>query len=1110
MAIESPKPVDNMNNNTTKYINYCKKGKTTSPQTENNQSPNNNNQEKPQRTSTFDVYVTTTCFHIATLLANLFKKCQVEKVFVLYGTWVIWSGWAMCLWLINPDPLSPRTLTTGSTRGFYYINGNGTIVLYDFEAFIQPMDVSPFLMHGKWTSTTLPILSFFLLLAIRRNHWGLLTWEHLVVLESTNSLKYYRTWCIAGAGAGWILLWEAIKFWCHVPFAYTSSTDENIIFYRTDITRFPGLLNILLVCFVSGLFMLCWWSFWTFQYKGVVWKKELKEGVVVWSSNGLIQVGAYHLYQAEESLKTLKQVVSEPGWKKILTHKSGVVVSSKLGFNNLKIPLFMGEHIINGFTPQAIFSVIGMRKLWDEWYEEGNLVENLSDTTSCTYMVMKGMTVRDLSLVEKIECTPTGTISFIATSVDNPKVPCINGRIRAEIKLHGWILEPISFSPPKTKVSYVLQAQVNGWIPAVFVKKYMARRPVIIHTIESYLQKNGPPPMILSNTQDNSTRSSGDSYNNTENAGQRKKVNFSEQEDGEESKSKQLMFQNPSLTRNDRPNRSLSSLPTTPKEINYGSYPLMKRHKTGSVPKFSLRTHKSHDQIKQRQIPRSLQSHRHVESAYRTLEIFKILSSSHDDWDLYSEKQNTKIYMKNSRDSSPSLVRGETIIKGGFTPEDILSIIKSLDLKKYWDDRYDEGERIEILGNGDILSRVSMKGTFPICGRDLAIVTRNEKDPETGIIWSASSSVVDPLIPEDKNRVRANLELAGWKLRPIFDESIQEYAVEVIYIVDIDIKFDTVPVSILKTISSQTPMCVARIDELLNKIGHPPYVIKTSGEILSEELNTITYQYDLKIGSINSGSITEIKTSNIMHHGFNISVIPENSKVEVLSHNKNIIRITLPNVKVLTLDIKITRSTSGGGTFNGQSIPVVSSELIEEIILSKPIISIDPMEKYVPEFDFRDQPKIVDEKDQESSPKYIPQSINTETTPRYIPEYNFIENVIPSNSNEVDSTENENDQESSPKYIPQFINTKTTSRYIPEYDFIHNVISSNNKRDSSIPSSSTTRSSRRISSRITRIGINLSDYNEISFTPQETALMFFFMMVSYYAGKFNGFGCDSK
>ncbi|CAG8676967.1 9334_t:CDS:2 [Acaulospora morrowiae] len=229
------------------------------------------------------VYITTTCFHIATLLANLFKKCQVEKVFVLYGTWVIWSGWAMCLWLINSenrsDPLLPK--------GYYYVNGNESIVLPNVEALIKPMDATP-LMHGKWTSA-LPILSFFLLLAIRRNHWGLLTWEHLVVLETTNSLKYYRTWCIAGAGAGWILFWEAVKFWCHV-FAHVNPVENNVI-YHTDSTRLPGLFNILLVSFASGIFMICWWSFWTFQYKGVVWKKELREGVVVWSSDGLIQVG---------------------------------------------------------------------------------------------------------------------------------------------------------------------------------------------------------------------------------------------------------------------------------------------------------------------------------------------------------------------------------------------------------------------------------------------------------------------------------------------------------------------------------------------------------------------------------------------------------------------------------------------------------------------------------------------------------------------------------------------------------------------------------------------------------------------------------------------------
>ncbi|KAF0454778.1 hypothetical protein F8M41_001509 [Gigaspora margarita] len=246
------------------------------------------------------VFVTTTCFHVATLLANLFKKSQIEKALVLYGTWVIWSGWAMCLWLIKPehlpenrpDSLISRTLSISSMQGYYYnyfVNKNSSVMIYDLEYLIEPMDVAPFLTHGKWKSTTLPILSFILLLAMRRNHWGLITWEHLTVLDSAKSWSY-RTWCIAGSGAGWILFWEAIKFWSHVPFNYTGSIDDGITLYHTDLSRFPNLFDILWGSIVSGILMICWWSFWTFQYRGVVWKKELKEGVVVWF-DGFVQVG---------------------------------------------------------------------------------------------------------------------------------------------------------------------------------------------------------------------------------------------------------------------------------------------------------------------------------------------------------------------------------------------------------------------------------------------------------------------------------------------------------------------------------------------------------------------------------------------------------------------------------------------------------------------------------------------------------------------------------------------------------------------------------------------------------------------------------------------------
>lgn len=76
---------------------------------------------------------------------------------------------------------------------------------------------------------------------------------------------------------------------------------------------------------------------------------------------------AYHIHQADNALSTLKQVVRDDGWKKALKHKSGVVVHMKQGIHKGdKTPIFKGQAIIHGFTPQSIFYVIGMRRLWDE------------------------------------------------------------------------------------------------------------------------------------------------------------------------------------------------------------------------------------------------------------------------------------------------------------------------------------------------------------------------------------------------------------------------------------------------------------------------------------------------------------------------------------------------------------------------------------------------------------------------------------------------------------------------------------------------------------------------------------------------------------------------
>lgn len=82
----------------------------------------------------------------------------------------------------------------------------------------------------------------------------------------------------------------------------------------------------------------------------------------------VLSSSTYHIHQADNALVTLKHIANETeGWKKALKHKSGVMVHMKNGLHKGdKTPIFKGESVIQGFSPQAIFYVIGMRKLWDE------------------------------------------------------------------------------------------------------------------------------------------------------------------------------------------------------------------------------------------------------------------------------------------------------------------------------------------------------------------------------------------------------------------------------------------------------------------------------------------------------------------------------------------------------------------------------------------------------------------------------------------------------------------------------------------------------------------------------------------------------------------------
>ncbi|KAF8940896.1 hypothetical protein BGZ58_004125 [Dissophora ornata] len=221
----------------------------------------------------------------------------------------------------------------------------------------------------------------------------------------------------------------------------------------------------------------------------------------------------YHLEQSMQAVELLKAASGPDGWKKVDKHKSGCIVYQSTSpatipsHGDSKFPAFKGEHVIRGFKAQEVFSIIAVRKLWDDWYDEFSNIETYDDATSLMYMVMKGTISskpRDLSMVERIHIDADGTIYSAACSVDSVKIPRVSGKVRAEVFLAGWVIQPLPSNPPITKITYVIHTDLLNRLPRFIAKRSLAKRAMVIATIETYLKKNGSPTLGGGNTHTNS------------------------------------------------------------------------------------------------------------------------------------------------------------------------------------------------------------------------------------------------------------------------------------------------------------------------------------------------------------------------------------------------------------------------------------------------------------------------------------------------------------------------------------------------------------------------------------------------------------------------------
>ncbi|KAI9302217.1 hypothetical protein BJ944DRAFT_185465 [Cunninghamella echinulata] len=200
-------------------------------------------------------------FHITHLMAHTFQWLTIERHCVVYGTWLFWTGW-----LLGNFVFSQRIVV-------------------------------------DWTHPTTTL--FWLLMFERRNAWGILVWEYVgrldqnIIPPSTSEssgdnneqqqhmrwyqagsirLLAFRIWCLLGTGSFWGLLYLTLA----------KCFDGYSLLY---LLQFRHILQLLFISAAGGLMMIIYWSFWTFQYRGILWQKELRKGIVVWYSDGLAFAG---------------------------------------------------------------------------------------------------------------------------------------------------------------------------------------------------------------------------------------------------------------------------------------------------------------------------------------------------------------------------------------------------------------------------------------------------------------------------------------------------------------------------------------------------------------------------------------------------------------------------------------------------------------------------------------------------------------------------------------------------------------------------------------------------------------------------------------------------
>ncbi|CAO3641560.1 unnamed protein product [Cunninghamella blakesleeana] len=607
--------------------------------------------------------------------------------------------------------------------------------------------------------------------------------------------------------------------------------------------------------------------------------------------------------------------------------------------NQEKLALFKGETTIHGFSPQAIFHVIGMRRLWDDMFEDGNLVENLNETTSITYEAYRSSgnsRPYDMTLVEKIDCSNDGMIVFACTSVETNKMPKVSGRVRNEVRLQGWVLKALPTSPPSTHVTFITEEVVKGWIPGL-TKKSLARKPLIIASIDEYLQQKARATLKLNNNVTQQQQQQRPNILNSLSAFSQKRPSIMTQQSTRAVSSSSSILINPPPR-----NSSLNNVTRAPSGTSYHStkritfaddvqhlpstntsdilIPITESQEkitnSNKTENENSKQYNNEPQIIMDESPKhsiELPSKlyppaRHKSVRKETLANFKrLLASDLDEWKNIGHQDGVDFYSKASQGYTLPILRGDGFIEGNWAPEQICSVVQCFGARKNWDVHFEKGKVLERFSQKEYLVYLQMKSIFPIQSRDFSVLTQIESDSISGTIHVISSTVSDSMIPENEEHIRGKMILYGWSFQAMKNEQGKRTGVKITFISHMELS-GTIPLpsSIIRLLTSEVPSSVLRVQQFMQTIGCPPYIRRVAGKVIHEDFDIETCQYNMSYIAKHSPSkhhqhneqnwCTDIRVHpSIFKHGFIITMNPHLGVKSILRPDNLGVRIYTEN-----------------------------------------------------------------------------------------------------------------------------------------------------------------------------------------------------------------------